>query len=63
VDEQLKTIGLNRWTWFLFSFFVVVNLAAQLVGYYFTIFPYTGSGASIDYKPDGTIPQVSLMAN
>ncbi len=31
--------------------------------YYFKIFPYTGSGAAIDYKLDGTIPQISLMAN
>jgi len=34
VDEQLKTIGLNRWTWFLFSLFAVVNLTAQPAGYY-----------------------------
>lgn len=62
MNEQLKTFGLNRWTWFLFSLFAVVNLAAQPAGYYFMIFPYAGNGASIDYKQDGTIPQVSLMA-
>ncbi len=31
--------------------------------YYFKIFPYTGSGTSIDYKLDGDIPQISLTAN
>jgi endonuclease I len=30
--------------------------------YYFKIFGYTGSGANIDYKTDGTIQQVSLLA-
>ncbi|MCZ7604053.1 MAG: endonuclease [Melioribacteraceae bacterium] len=32
------------------------NLSSNTV-YYFKIFPYTNSGASIDYKVDGTIPQ------
>ncbi len=31
--------------------------------YYFKIYSYTGSGSSIDYKLDGDIPQISLMAN
>ncbi len=31
--------------------------------YYFKIFAYGGSGAEIDYKLDGDIPQISLMAN
>lgn len=30
--------------------------------YYFKIFGYTGSGASIDYKTDGTVQQVSIQA-
>lgn len=30
--------------------------------YYFKIFGYTGSGASIDYKTDGTIQQISIQA-
>jgi hypothetical protein len=30
--------------------------------YYFKIFGYTGSGANIDYKTDGIIQQVSLLA-
>jgi len=30
--------------------------------YYFKIFGYTGTGASIDYKTDGTVQQVSLEA-
>jgi endonuclease I len=30
--------------------------------YYFKIFAYTGSGGNIDYKTDGTIQQVSLLA-
>ena len=30
--------------------------------YYFKIYGYTGSGGSIDYKTDGTIQQISLMA-
>jgi len=30
--------------------------------YYFKIFGYTGSGASIDYKTDGTIQQTSITA-
>ncbi len=31
--------------------------------YYFKIFGYTGSGASIDYKTDGDVMQVSIEAN
>ena len=31
--------------------------------YYFKIFGYTGSGASITYKTDGTVPQTSIVAN
>lgn len=31
--------------------------------YYFKIYPFTGSGSSIDYKLDGDVPQVSLTAN
>ncbi len=31
--------------------------------YYFKIFSYAGSGANIDYKTDGTIPNISLTAN
>jgi endonuclease I len=31
--------------------------------YYFKIFSYKGSGASIDYKTDGSIPQTSIQAN
>jgi endonuclease I len=31
--------------------------------YYFKIYPFTGSGSTIDYKLDGDIPQISLMAN
>ncbi len=30
--------------------------------YYSKIFGYTGSGTSIDYKPDGTVQQVSIKA-
>jgi endonuclease I len=30
--------------------------------YYFKIFGYTGAGASIDYKTDGTVQQVSIEA-
>lgn len=30
--------------------------------YYFKIFGYTGSGANIDYKTDGTLQQISLLA-
>ena len=29
--------------------------------YYFKIFPYTNSGAQINYKTDGSIPQFSLI--
>ena len=31
--------------------------------YYYKIFPYTGSGVNIDYKTDGTIPQISITNN
>ncbi len=31
--------------------------------YYVKIFSYAGSGANIDYKTDGTIPNISLTAN
>ncbi len=30
--------------------------------YYFKIYPYTGSGVSIDYKTDGVVQQVSAVA-
>ncbi|NCA85329.1 MAG: hypothetical protein EOM83_07115 [Clostridia bacterium] len=30
--------------------------------YYFKIFGYTGSGASIDYKTDGSVQQISIQA-
>jgi len=30
--------------------------------YYFKIFPYTGSGANIDYKTDGEVQQASVVA-
>ena len=30
--------------------------------YYFKIYPYTGSGVSIDYKTDGVVQQVSVVA-
>ncbi len=31
--------------------------------YYFKIFPYRGSGAAIDYKTDGQVQQVSIVAH
>lgn len=31
--------------------------------YYFKIFPYTGSGANINYKTDGAVQQVSVIVN
>ncbi len=31
--------------------------------YYFKIYPYSGSGSSIDYKTDGAVMQVSISAN
>jgi hypothetical protein len=31
--------------------------------YYFVIFPYTNSGASIDYKTDGTVPAVNATTS
>ncbi len=31
--------------------------------YFFKIFPYKGSGTGIDYKTDGSVQQVSLVAN
>jgi hypothetical protein len=31
--------------------------------YYFKIFSYKGEGASIDYKTDGAIPNLSIMTN
>ncbi len=31
--------------------------------YFFKIFPYTNSGALIDYKIDGTVPQTSCITN
>jgi hypothetical protein len=31
-----------------------------LTNYYFKIFPYTNSGSSIDYKIDGTIPELAF---
>jgi hypothetical protein len=30
--------------------------------YYFKIYAYTGTGTQIDYKTDGTIPQVQITA-
>jgi Lamin Tail Domain len=33
---------------------------SETTSYYFKIFPYTNSGADIDYKTDGTIPSLSL---
>lgn len=31
--------------------------------YYFKLFPYTGSGTSINYKTDGVVPQISREVN
>ena len=31
--------------------------------YYFKIYSYKGSGSTIDYKTDGTVPQTSIQAN
>lgn len=31
--------------------------------YYFKLYPYTGSGENINYKTDGSVPQMSLQVN
>jgi hypothetical protein len=35
------------------------NNLSENTTYYFKIYPYTNSGSAIDYKTDGTVPQVS----
>lgn len=38
---------------------VTISGLVQTSNYYFKIYPYTNSGANIDYKTDGTIPQTN----
>ncbi|MBM4398972.1 MAG: endonuclease, partial [Candidatus Cloacimonetes bacterium] len=40
--------------------YIFQNLTATTT-YYFKIFPYNNSGTNINYKVDGTVPQVSAM--
>jgi PKD repeat protein len=42
--------------------YTFTNLSANTL-YYFAIYPYTNSGANIDYKTDGTAPEATATTN